>query len=308
MGTGVGAGAGAPDTGAAYATANVILRWTGASGASQAWLRLGTGDAWDRAGSHALLLAGLGTSLTRGRVAIDLSLVETRLAATDRILTLAPPAVVVDTPGVPPAGPTTVHQLVGGGVWRDLRAQLRWSGRSIEASLAGGAHVGAQFGDTMGRTTGWVRAEATAWLTRQIGVVLGAGRGSPLLLEAGPPLGPLTLALRVAVGRSSKPLAPGHSPAHADPSFDVRSVAGDLRSLRVRVPHAKQVELTADFVEWRVLILAPAGNGVWEARVTIPPGSHRVSIRIDGGPWIAPPGLPPVGDDFTGAAGLLRVE
>jgi len=56
------------------------------------------------------------------------------------------------------------------------------------------------------------------------------------------------------------------------------------------VAHADHVELTADFLDWGVLGLARAGVGVWEARVAIPPGSHRVSIRIDGGPWIVPPG------------------
>src|SRR5206468_536393 len=191
-----------------------------------AWLRVGTGGLWDGLGAHSLLLAGLGGSMTRGPVAIELSVTETRLMPVERTVTLAPASVPIDTPGVPPPAPTTARQFVGGGVWEDVRAQLKWSGGPIEARLTGGVEI-PQGG---GRATRWLRTEATGWLTPQRGVVVGVGS------------------------------------------------------------------------------LVPAGGGVWEAQLAIGPGSHRVSIRRDGGPWAVPPGLPAVADDFTGAAGLLRVE
>ena len=37
------------------------------------------------------------------------------------------------------------------------------------------------------------------------------------------------------------------------------------------------------------------------------PGVHHVSVRVDGGKWIAPPGLAAIDDDFAGQAGLLVV-
>ena len=306
----IGVDAGVPDTAAGYAAAIVTLSWKGARDANRAWVRLGTGGAWDRVGGHTLVLDGLGGSLKRGPIAIELSLNETRLAATDRVVTVGPPPVPVDTPGVPPAGPTTMHEQLGGGTWRDVRAQLSWTGRLFEARVTGGAQLGGGLNDTLRHSAGWLRAEATAWLTPQVGVVLGVGNHSTSLLEASPPTGPVTLALRVAFGRASKvPVPAARNPsARGDRLFQVRSLAGDLRALRVRVVPADHVELTADFLDWGVLSLAPAGAGVWEARVAIPPGSHRVSIRVDGGPWIVPPGLPAIADDFTGTAGLLRVE
>jgi hypothetical protein len=46
---------------------------------------------------------------------------------------------------------------------------------------------------------------------------------------------------------------------------------------------------------------------VWLVDVHARPGVHHVSIRVNGGGWIAPPGLAPVDDDFAGQAGLLVV-
>ena len=128
------------------------------------------------------------------------------------------------------------------------------------------------------------------------------------MLAANPPGGPFSLAVRVAFGRSGKARGTKLAPPDEGGPFVVRSLVGDLRVIRLRLPHAAQVELTADFLDWRVQSFAPTGGGVWEVRVAIPPGRHRVSIRIDGGPWIVPPGLPAIDDDFTAAAGLLRVE
>jgi hypothetical protein len=35
---------------------------------------------------------------------------------------------------------------------------------------------------------------------------------------------------------------------------------------------------------------------------------HQVSVRADGGRWIAPAGLPPTDDDFGGTAGTFVVR
>jgi hypothetical protein len=54
--------------------------------------------------------------------------------------------------------------------------------------------------------------------------------------------------------------------------------------------------------------LDQAQPGVWTASVPIAPGSHQVSIRIDGGAWIAPPGVPTVADEFKGAVGIIVIR
>jgi len=39
----------------------------------------------------------------------------------------------------------------------------------------------------------------------------------------------------------------------------------------------------------------------------LPPGSHRVAVRINGGAWRAPRGLVAVPDDFGGTVGVVVV-
>jgi hypothetical protein len=39
----------------------------------------------------------------------------------------------------------------------------------------------------------------------------------------------------------------------------------------------------------------------------VPPGVHRVQLRVDGGPWIAPPGLPRADNGPGGPSGALVV-
>jgi hypothetical protein len=48
-------------------------------------------------------------------------------------------------------------------------------------------------------------------------------------------------------------------------------------------------------------------DNLWTVDMRARPGVHHVSIRVDGGGWIAPPGLAPIDDDFAGQAGLLVV-
>jgi hypothetical protein len=76
----------------------------------------------------------------------------------------------------------------------------------------------------------------------------------------------------------------------------------------VRVPQAHRVELAGDFTDWRPVPLEPWADGGWRTVLTIPPGLHRLAIRIDGGPWRAPPGLRPLASEFGGEVAELVVE
>ena len=37
------------------------------------------------------------------------------------------------------------------------------------------------------------------------------------------------------------------------------------------------------------------------------PGMHQINVRVDGGPWIAPPGVPTMRDGFNGEVGLVVI-
>jgi hypothetical protein len=52
----------------------------------------------------------------------------------------------------------------------------------------------------------------------------------------------------------------------------------------------------------------PVHANWWAAVVRVPPGVHRVQIRLDGGAWLAPPGLPRADDGPGGPSGTLLVS
>jgi Carbohydrate-binding module 48 (Isoamylase N-terminal domain) len=92
------------------------------------------------------------------------------------------------------------------------------------------------------------------------------------------------------------------------PAFRVDTIAGGARVIRVRAPRALKVELSADFTDWTPLPMRPLDGGAWELVLPIAAGTYRVSVRVDGGPWSAPPGLVPVADEFNGEVGVVVIR
>ncbi|MBX6331188.1 MAG: glycogen-binding domain-containing protein [Gemmatimonadaceae bacterium] len=80
------------------------------------------------------------------------------------------------------------------------------------------------------------------------------------------------------------------------------------RTIAVELPEAHQVEIMGDFTDWIPVALTRDAAGRWSTTLAIPPGAHRMNVRVDGGAWRVPPGLTPVNDDFNGLTGLLIVR
>ncbi len=198
--------------------------------------------------------------------------------------------------------------------YADMEASLRWVGGRFDA----GVQFTARGGDAFGGDRTWGYADAIVRLTSRIALVGSGGRlaadavrGSTgaRFLSAG-----VRIATRPAAGQgtvlgSDGPLV---IPIIARPDaerFEVRSSdAGGAAGVRVIVPGARRVELMADFTDWLPVVLSPDGNEAWRYRVALAPGVYRVNIRIDGGAWVAPPGLTAAADEFDGVVGLLVVR
>jgi hypothetical protein len=86
-----------------------------------------------------------------------------------------------------------------------------------------------------------------------------------------------------------------------------REALGHYR-VRVRLTGARFVELASDCTGWKPVALSRAGSNEWEIVLPVSAGSHLVNIRVDGGAWIAPPGLVAKSDDFAGAVGVFVVD
>lgn len=92
------------------------------------------------------------------------------------------------------------------------------------------------------------------------------------------------------------------------PAFRVDTIAGGARVIRLRAPRALKVDLSADFTDWTPLPMRALSGGAWELVLPIAAGTYRVSVRVDGGPWSAPPGLVPVADEFNGEVGVVVIR
>jgi hypothetical protein len=95
--------------------------------------------------------------------------------------------------------------------------------------------------------------------------------------------------------------------AETPTAFSVSPIGFGRVRVAVRVPSAASVEFASDCTEWKPVTMVRIGNE-WVAEVAAAAGLHRGNIRVDGGRWIAPPGLTSLDDDFAGEVGIFVVE
>jgi hypothetical protein len=81
---------------------------------------------------------------------------------------------------------------------------------------------------------------------------------------------------------------------------------GALLVVSVIADDSALVEVAGSFSDWQPVQLARTTEG-WQAEIALPPGRHRVAVRVDAGPWRAPRGIARVKDEFGGEAGLIVV-
>ena len=77
--------------------------------------------------------------------------------------------------------------------------------------------------------------------------------------------------------------------------------------LLIDAPKAESVELMGDATQWTVTRMIRDRNGRWRAELKLAPGVHRITVRADGGKWIAPPNLPIANDDYGSPVGMIVV-
>ncbi len=115
--------------------------------------------------------------------------------------------------------------------------------------------------------------------------------------------------------RLTLPARPAHVSHHSAPdpvdpvptTVELRPCSCDGVAFVVHAPGAAAVEVAGDFSNWEPVRLSPADAGAWMVVLGLSRGTYRFNIRIDGGDWIVPAGVPRLADEFGGDVGLLRV-
>ena len=252
------------------------------------FLGFGGGRTWDAVAWRSLLLGEAGASIGSG--------------PTRALVTISP---------------TMVSDSIK---YADAQASLSWKGEALDLGALLGFRVGDQLRTLSANTKSWASVSAVFWVTPRIGVALGGGN-YPVDPTQGFPGGRfVSLSLRLAQGRrnNQQPIEQGgheSRPPDLAPSmapdvigFVATRGIGEAVTLRVNAPDARLVEISGDFTNWVPAQLAPAGGGWWSTTILIKSGKYQMNVRVNGGQWIAPPGLLSMLDEFGGTVGLLVIE
>jgi hypothetical protein len=209
--------------------------------------------------------------------------------------------------------PTLVEDTIE---YADATISLAWQSHSLEVSAFAGYRLGDRLAALGGTNKSWGGLSLVAWLTPWAGLVAGAGT-YPVDLTQGFPGGQyFTVGARFRAPVRPRPgLAPvqGAAASSVEPAsgnilvFETRPAGDGLTTLRLRVTRATRVEVSADFTDWQAVAMRAKPDGWWSVTLPIEPGAHQLNVRVDGGSWLVPPGLPQVADEFGGRVGILVV-
>lgn len=195
--------------------------------------------------------------------------------------------------------------------YADSQLQASWQRARVDVEALVGARVGDQLTALGGTARVWGNLNVTAWLTQQTAFVASAG-SYPIDPTQGFPGGRfIAAAIRIAYPRRVVAQPDREEPIESPSVAAIRFVAGQngrTISFRVLAPLARSVELAGDFTGWEPLRMVPSGDGWWMAMRKLSAGKYQMNLRLDGGQWVAPPGLLIMQDEFGGSVGLLIVQ
>jgi hypothetical protein len=241
-------------------------------------------------------------------------------ASADASLSCASAALSDVTPSVPPRA--LFSETPAAGVcarqsrFSDLEGAVRWEWGIMELA----AQSGYRFGDAYDVTPDsrrWSSATATVWVSDRVAFIGGGGRQPALPLRGLPARSFGMAGLEVAyspVSRSGVPVSVPHSVLVK--SFELRPApnggtganAGGMQKIVIHVGGVETVDVMGDFSDWSPLTLVRRGRDLWELSVPLSAGVHQINVRVDGGPWMVPPGIPTMHDSFGSDVGMVVVS
>ena len=189
----------------------------------------------------------------------------------------------------------------------DIEGSVNWAYGWLELT----GQAGYRFGDSYDVTPDsrrWAAGTAVLWITNRVAAVMGGGRIPANPSRGLPARNYANFGLMLSyssIPRTTVPVAP--MTIAAVKVFEVRTLATGTQKITVRVGGVETVEVMGDFSDWMPLVLMRRGRDLWDITLPVTTGVHEINLRLDGGPWLAPPGLPTRRDSFSGDVGLLVV-
>jgi hypothetical protein len=206
--------------------------------------------------------------------------------------------------GPPSSGPVPAGQRT---VDRVALTDAVLSGRWRISSFDFDASLGRRFSRLTPETTLW-GLSASRSIAPSVAVVAAAGRAGSDPVTSVPGARYFALGLRLKVGPQAMTALPAPAAPTAAAPFRIGPAVAAGREIVLRAREARAVELAGDFTDWKPVVLQRWGHESWRALLPISPGLHRLAIRIDGGPWRAPPGTRAIASEFGGEVAEIVVE
>ncbi len=189
----------------------------------------------------------------------------------------------------------------------DLEGEVRWEHRLARVSMRGGQRFGGRV-DVTPESRTWASAQAAVSISSQLAAVVGGGREPAQPMRGLPARTFASLGLMVAYWPITRSAVLVATPASLVRAFELRPAGVALQRLTARIGGVESVEIMGDFTDWAAMHLVRRGRDQWELLIPMSPGVHHINLRIDGGKWIAPPGVPTIRDDFNGEVGVLVIK
>jgi Carbohydrate-binding module 48 (Isoamylase N-terminal domain) len=201
----------------------------------------------------------------------------------------------------------------------DTEGTIRVDQGALELTATGGFRQWGRPSNAAG--TSWGSGSGAFWLGPHVAVVVAGGSYPADFAQGLPSASYVSLGLRLATRHPVRTRA-GTAPAEGErgygrmavlhrapvPAFEVMARSSTRRTFRVLAPAAHRIEVMGDFSQWTPVALEARDRGWWEVTLPLGPGTYRMNLRVDGGPWLAPPGMLTIADEFGGVVGLLRVK
>jgi hypothetical protein len=189
----------------------------------------------------------------------------------------------------------------------DLEASVRWEHRLVEVTMRGGHRFGDSY-DVTPESRQWANGQAAVWITNKLAAVAGGGREPAQPTRGLPARSYASLGMMLAYWPIPRGVVPIETPANLIKMFEFRAAGESLQRFTARIGGVETVEIMGDFTGWEPVPLNRRGRDHWELLLPMAPGIHQINLRIDGGQWIAPPGMPTLKDGFNGEVGVLVIK
>ncbi len=210
---------------------------------------------------------------------------------------------------------TVTGTWLSGDAYVDVVGAARWSAATVEFDVQAGARP---WSERAGRGV-YGELSALVSLGERISVVLSGGRYPSDPVRGVVAAKYAMLGIRMNIFGAPAPTLPTIAGAtvraagrFAESEHGSRARleierSGYRGALRVHVGGVQLVELMGDFTDWQSVALTRIGADIWEIRLTVAPGVHRLNVRIDGGPWVVPQGTRLEETEFGGAVGIVVI-